>query len=74
MSATQTPALDMDKLNQFIGQFVTDINQLFGGFRERLVHREVTLAGTLIMLPPRAPRLASFWAMGTLRPVELENP
>jgi hypothetical protein len=25
MSATQTPALDMDKLNQFIGQFVTDL-------------------------------------------------
>ena len=25
MSATQTPALDMDKLNQFVGQFVTDL-------------------------------------------------
>ena len=25
MSATQIPALDMDKLNQFIGQFVTDL-------------------------------------------------
>src|SRR5215469_5294243 len=25
MSATQTPSLDMDKLNQFVGQFVTDL-------------------------------------------------
>jgi hypothetical protein len=25
MSAIQTPALDMDKLNQFMGQFVTDL-------------------------------------------------
>jgi hypothetical protein len=25
MSATQTPALDMDKLNRFIGQFITDL-------------------------------------------------
>ncbi len=25
MSATQTPTLDMDKLNQFVGQFVTDL-------------------------------------------------
>src|SRR4051794_35495879 len=25
MSATQTPTLNMDKLNQFIGQFVTDL-------------------------------------------------
>jgi SAM-dependent methyltransferase len=25
MSATQTPALDMDKLNQFMGQFITDL-------------------------------------------------
>jgi hypothetical protein len=36
-------------------------NALLGGLRARFVHPEVTLAGALILLPPRAPRLASFW-------------
>ena len=36
-------------------------NALLGGLRARFVHPEVTLAGALILLPPRAPRLAIFW-------------
>jgi hypothetical protein len=30
-----------------------------------LVHPEATLAGALILLPPRAPRLASFWIISS---------
>ena len=75
MSAAQAPALDMDKLNAFIGQFVSDLGASVHAamvvIGERLGLQKALAADparACSALPTRARRkLASAWARKPVR-------